>query len=101
MVDEASLTDDGTRFLVEQLHLIQSKIKEMNNRVNFAEESQRKTSSEKTCDIKDPSDIRTKGCGKRMQSYKDKSTSKPRICHGCGQRGVSHDKRNCPVLHDE
>ncbi|KAG6414010.1 hypothetical protein SASPL_126726 [Salvia splendens] len=44
--------------------------------------------------------IKDIGCGKRMLSSKEKSTIKPRACHGCGLRGVSHDKRNYPDLHD-
>ncbi|XP_075515325.1 protein FAR1-RELATED SEQUENCE 5-like [Primulina tabacum] len=50
--------------------------------------------------IIDPSEIRKKGRGKRLKSSKKKSTSRGRQCHGCGRRGVSHDKRNCPNLQD-
>ena len=62
--------------------------------------SQKGERSNKSRKIGDSSGIRTKGCGKRMLSSKEKSILKPRACHGCGLRGVSHDKRNCPNLHD-
>ncbi|XP_074591173.1 catalase isozyme 2-like [Curcuma longa] len=48
--------------------------------------------------VSDPSLVRTKGCGKRLKSSKEKAVAKSRLCHGCGNRGVSHDKRNCPLL---
>lgn len=63
----------------------------MNKGTTFVEGSQRTISLEKT-NIDDPSEIRTKGCGKRFPSYKEKTASKSRICRGCGQHGVSHDK---------
>ena len=34
---------------------------------------------------------------KLLKSLKEKAT-KGRLCKGCNKRGVSHDKRNCPVL---
>ncbi|XP_073057388.1 protein FAR1-RELATED SEQUENCE 5-like [Primulina eburnea] len=45
-------------------------------------------------------EIRTKGRVKRLKSSKENSTSRARQCRGCGHRGVSHDKRNCPNLKD-
>lgn len=36
-----------------------------------------------------------------LKSSKENSNSNDRQCHGCGCRGVSHDKRNCPNLQDE
>ncbi|XP_042383552.1 uncharacterized protein LOC122003649 [Zingiber officinale] len=59
---------------------------------------QKRKSMDRSHNIIDPSSIRTKGCGKRLKSSKEKSTSKSRLCRGCGHRGVSHDKRNCPSL---
>lgn len=98
LIDDASLTIEGTKFLDEQLSEIHNRIREMNITSPTIQESQRKKSLDKGRNINDPSRIRTKGCGKRLQSSKEKSISKSRICRGCGLRGVSHDKRNCPNL---
>lgn len=62
--------------------------------------SQKKKIMDGVSCIIDPSDVRTKGCGKRLKSSKEKSTSKTRKCHGCERRGVIHDKCNCPNLRD-
>ncbi|XXG45971.1 hypothetical protein AAC387_Pa02g0919 [Persea americana] len=39
-----------------------------------------------------------KGRPKRLKSSRKKAQKKDRLCRGCNQRGVSHDKRNCPAL---
>ncbi|XP_057810058.1 uncharacterized protein LOC131024560 [Salvia miltiorrhiza] len=101
LIDDASLTDEGTKFLDEQFDYIHGKIKEMSISPTSIYESQIRKSLDKLRNISDPSEIRTKECGKRMLSSKEKSTLKARACHGCGLRGVSHDKRNCPNLHNE
>ncbi|KAH6800400.1 hypothetical protein C2S52_000864 [Perilla frutescens var. hirtella] len=100
LVDDASLTDERTKFLEEQLDYIHGKIKETNGGLTFTEGTQRKKTLEKRHNINDPYQIGTKGCGKRLPSSKEKSL-KTRVCYGCGKSGVSHDKRNCPSLHDE
>ncbi|KAG6390848.1 hypothetical protein SASPL_148593 [Salvia splendens] len=100
LIDYASLTDEGTKFLDEQLDYIHGKIKEMGISPTTMHRSQTRKSLDKTKTIGDPSKIRSKGCGKRMLSSKEKSILKTRACHGCGLRGASHDKRNCPKLQD-
>ncbi|XP_074560094.1 protein FAR1-RELATED SEQUENCE 5-like [Curcuma longa] len=98
LIDDASLTDEGTNFLEEQFDCIYNKIQEINISKKCGSGSQTKKSLDRNPVIIDPSLIRTKGCGKRLKSSKERSTSKSRLCHGCGNRGVSHDKRNCPLL---
>ncbi|XP_073271500.1 protein FAR1-RELATED SEQUENCE 5-like [Primulina huaijiensis] len=100
LVDVASLTVEGTNFLSAQFDYIGSKMKEMNIDTTLSGGSQSRRATDGTIGIIDPSDIRTKGCGKRLKSSKEKSTSKGRLCRGCGLRGVLHDKRNCPNLQD-
>ncbi|KZV13530.1 protein FAR-RED ELONGATED HYPOCOTYL 3-like, partial [Dorcoceras hygrometricum] len=100
LVDEASLTDEGTKFLDEQFDHIYTKIKYMNSSRTFDSRNLRKRTMDGARGIIDPAEIRTKGRGKRMKSSKEKSTLKSRQCRGCGLRGVSHDKRNCPKLQD-
>ncbi|XP_074585556.1 protein FAR1-RELATED SEQUENCE 5-like [Curcuma longa] len=98
LIDDASLTDEGTNFLDEQFDCIYKKIQAINISKKGNDGSQRNKSTQGTPVIIDPSLVRTKGCGKRLKSAKEQSTSKSRLCHGCGHRGVSHDKRNCPLL---
>ncbi|KAL1540606.1 hypothetical protein AAHA92_24934 [Salvia divinorum] len=100
LIDDASLTDERTKFLDEQLDYIHGKIEEMSISPTTKYCTQRRKNLDKSINIGDPSQIRTKGCGKRMLSSKEKSTVKPRACRGCGLRRVSHDKRNCPDLYD-
>lgn len=100
LIDIASLTEEGTNFLVEQFDDIDIKMKEMNISKKLSSGSQSRRAVRGTIGIIDPSEIRTKGCGKRLKSSKENSNSKGRQCRGCGLRGVSHDKRNCPNLQD-
>ena len=46
----------------------------------------------------EPPHATTKGRPKRLKSSREKAQKKDRLCRGCNQRGVSHDKRNCPAL---
>ncbi|XP_073133316.1 protein FAR1-RELATED SEQUENCE 5-like [Henckelia pumila] len=99
LVDAASMTKEGTKFLHEQFDLIDCKMKELNISIpSRAHESESSRIMNGPIGIIDPCVIRTKGCGKRLKSSKEKSISKGRQCRGCGKRGVSHDKRNCPNL---
>ena len=48
-----------------------------------------------------PAQSKTKGSGKRWKSGKELALDhlgKDRLCHGCNQRGVGHDKRTCPAI---
>ncbi|XP_073137665.1 protein FAR1-RELATED SEQUENCE 5-like [Henckelia pumila] len=100
IVDEASLTDERTKLMEEQLDSLYYKIREINSSRNLSMGRQRKRTIDGPLDILDPFEVRTKRCGKRLKSAKEKSISRVRQCHGCGLRGVSHDKRNCPNLRD-
>ncbi|XP_073017887.1 protein FAR1-RELATED SEQUENCE 5-like [Primulina eburnea] len=100
LIDVASFIDEGTNFLTEQFDFIDSKMKEMNINRTLRSGIQSRRSLDGAIGIIDPSEIRTKGRGKRLKSSKEKSTSRDIQCRGCGRRGVSHDKRNCPNLID-
>ncbi|XP_073148882.1 uncharacterized protein [Henckelia pumila] len=76
-------------------------MKELNICIPSSNASENRRSMDGASAIIDPCVIRTKGCGKRFKSSKEKATSKGRQCRGCGHRGVSHDKRNCPNLLDK
>ncbi|XP_073048393.1 protein FAR1-RELATED SEQUENCE 5-like [Primulina eburnea] len=100
LVDIASLTVEGTNFLAAQFDCIDSKMKDLNVNTTLSGGSQSRRATDRAIGIIDPQNIRTKGCGKRLKSSKEKSTSQGRKCRGCGRRGVQHDKRNCPNLQD-
>nr|XP_048332906.1 protein FAR1-RELATED SEQUENCE 5-like [Ziziphus jujuba var. spinosa] len=55
--------------------------------------------------LKDPSQVRTKGCRKRLKGEKEKVTNaakyRGRHCNGCGKIDQVHDKRNCQVLNNQ
>ncbi|XP_073126237.1 protein FAR1-RELATED SEQUENCE 5-like [Henckelia pumila] len=101
LVDAASMIEEGTKFLHEQFDHIDCKMKELNICIPSRNASENRRSVDKAIAIIDPCVIRTKGCEKRLNSTKEKATSKGRQCRGCGRRGVSHDKRNCPNLLDK
>ena len=71
LIDDASLTDEGTGFLDEQFDYIYGKIKEMNIGRTLSNGSQRKKIMDGAPTINDPSEVRTKGCGKRIKSSKE------------------------------
>ncbi|XP_042446485.1 protein FAR1-RELATED SEQUENCE 5-like [Zingiber officinale] len=98
VIDVASLIDEGINLLDDQFDCIYSKIQELNISRKSDNQSQRKKGIDGGPSIVDPSLVRAKGCGKRLKSSKEMSTSKSKLCHGCGHQGVSHDKRNCPLL---
>ncbi|XP_060671316.1 protein FAR1-RELATED SEQUENCE 5-like [Ziziphus jujuba] len=54
--------------------------------------------------LKDPSQVRTKGCGRRLKGEKEKATNatkyRGRRCNGCGKLDQAHDRRNCPILNN-
>ncbi|KAG6402666.1 hypothetical protein SASPL_134868 [Salvia splendens] len=62
LIDYASLTDEGTKFLNEQLDSLHGKIKEMGASSTTVPSSQTRKNLDKPRNIGDPSNIRTKGC---------------------------------------
>ncbi|XP_015891017.3 protein FAR-RED ELONGATED HYPOCOTYL 3-like [Ziziphus jujuba] len=54
--------------------------------------------------LKDPSQVRAKGCERRLKGGKEKATNaakyRGRRCNGRGKIDQAHNKRNCPVLNN-
>ncbi|XP_073051310.1 uncharacterized protein [Primulina eburnea] len=94
LIDVTSFSDEGTNFLTDQFDCIDSKMKEMNINRTLRSGIQSRRTLDGAIGIIDPSEIRTKGRGKRLKSSKEKSTSRDRQCRGCERRGVSHDKHD-------
>ncbi|XP_058202897.1 protein FAR1-RELATED SEQUENCE 5-like [Rhododendron vialii] len=96
-IDEAVVTKDGTQYVEELLSSGQKKLCDMKKVSQDDEGSAIQVSI--ICDhgLKEPLQVRAKGCGK-LKGGKEKAAKKARHCHGCGLTGQSHDKRNCQKL---
>ena len=99
VVDDACLTVECTNILLNELEMVHGKIKEMNSTHSAVLESIEKIGIKEPKSINNPTHVRSKRCGKRLKSSKEIAISNSRLCRGCGLRGQSHDKRNCPKLH--
>ncbi|KAF7142977.1 hypothetical protein RHSIM_Rhsim05G0122000 [Rhododendron simsii] len=98
LVEEAMITEDGTKFVDE---LLSSGIKKLCDMKKVSQDGQGSAIQVpiiRDHRLKDPLQVRAKGCGKRLKGGKEKAAKKARRCNGCGLTGQSHDKRNCPKL---
>ncbi|KAL8487829.1 hypothetical protein ACS0TY_024225 [Phlomoides rotata] len=97
LVDECSLTEARTNFLIEELQNLKKRATEIDDGV----EKDRQTngrSREFSQVVQDPHHVRAKGCGKRLKSSKEIAMSQSsRTCSVCSRNG--HDKQTCPDLH--
>ncbi|KAF7142669.1 hypothetical protein RHSIM_Rhsim05G0116800 [Rhododendron simsii] len=98
LIDEAVLTEDTTEFVEELLSSGQKKLCDMKKISEAGEKSAIQVSMSCEIGLKEPFQVRAKGCGKRLKGGKEKAAKKARRCNGCGLTGQSHDKRNCPKL---
>ncbi|CAA0825605.1 Protein FAR1-RELATED SEQUENCE 5 [Striga hermonthica] len=94
LIDDASLTEARSKFLMEKLKVLKWEVGEIDDKECMSKRLS-KSKDKETIFVCDPEPIRTKGCGKRLKSSKEKALSQSaRSCSLCGQRG--HDKRKCP-----
>ncbi|KAL2486310.1 Protein FAR1-RELATED SEQUENCE [Abeliophyllum distichum] len=97
IVDDAALTDARSTYLQGEFEKLHLRIKEIDIDGHNGIPTYSSKSRESQQFIEDPSEVRAKGCGKRMKSSKEKAISKcSRQCIACGVAG--HDKRTCPTL---
>jgi len=98
VIDEAAFSEDNTKELKELLLSTQMRFAAMNHGNMDVEGSINMPISldSQQLSLKEPSSVRTKGCGKQLKGEKEKAIKKARKCNGCGIVGVSHDKRNYP-----
>ncbi|KAL2558345.1 Protein FAR1-RELATED SEQUENCE [Forsythia ovata] len=96
LVDDASLTDARTSYLMEEFARVHVNVKALDDGGIIGLTRSRNKNTEERITIHDPSFVRAKGCGKRLKSSKEKAMAKSsRQCSACGQNG--HDKRTCPT----
>ncbi|KAL2466376.1 Protein FAR1-RELATED SEQUENCE [Abeliophyllum distichum] len=97
IVDDASLTNARSTYLQGEFEKLHLRIKEIDIDGHNGIRTYSSKSRESQQFIEDPSEVRAKGCGKRIKSSKEKAISKcSRQCSVCGVAG--HDKRTCPTL---
>ncbi|KAL8507076.1 hypothetical protein ACS0TY_017819 [Phlomoides rotata] len=83
LVDECSLTEARRIFLMGELKNLMVKAKDIDDDSNIGKRHSK--SREFTNIVRDPNPIRTKGCGKRIKSSKEKAMSQSsRTCSICG-----------------
>ncbi|KAL2475391.1 Protein FAR1-RELATED SEQUENCE [Abeliophyllum distichum] len=97
LVDDASLTDAISTYLLGEFENLHLRVKQIDIVENTDIPNYSSKSRESQQFIEDPSEVRAKGCDKRLKSSKEKAISKcNRQCSVCGIAG--HDKRTCPTL---
>ncbi|KAL2525374.1 Protein FAR1-RELATED SEQUENCE 5 [Abeliophyllum distichum] len=97
LVDEGSLTDARSTFLLSEFQSLRIRVKDIDTGGDVGMSRNRNSSLEETQVVCDPNPVRAKGCGKRLKSGKEKALSQSnRQCRACGTSG--HDRRTCPTL---
>ncbi|KAL2512113.1 Protein FAR1-RELATED SEQUENCE [Abeliophyllum distichum] len=97
LVDEGSLTDVRSTFLLSEFQSLRIRVKDIDTGGEVGMSRNRNKSVEETQVVCDPNPVRAKGCGKRLKSKKEKALSQSnRQCRACGTSG--HDRRTCPTL---
>ncbi|KAL2465088.1 Protein FAR1-RELATED SEQUENCE 5 [Abeliophyllum distichum] len=93
LVDEVSLTDVRSTFLLSEFQNLRIRVKDIDTGMS----RNRNKSVEETQVICDPNPVTAKGCGKRLKSGNEKALSQSnRQCHACGTS--DHDSRTCPYV---
>ncbi|KAL2465279.1 Protein FAR1-RELATED SEQUENCE 5 [Abeliophyllum distichum] len=72
LVDDASLTDARSTFLLDEFQSLRIRVKVIDSGSDIG--MSRNKTREETQVIRDPNPVRAKGCGKRLKSGKEKST---------------------------
>ncbi|KAL2517281.1 Protein FAR1-RELATED SEQUENCE [Abeliophyllum distichum] len=97
LVDEGSLTDARSTFLLSEFQNLCIRVKDIDTRGDVGMSRNRNSSLEETQVVCDPNPFRAKGCGKRLKSGKEKALSQSnRQCNAYSTSG--HDRRTCPTL---
>ncbi|KAL2462121.1 Protein FAR1-RELATED SEQUENCE [Abeliophyllum distichum] len=97
LVDDASSTDARSTYLLGEFKNLHLRVKQIDIVGNTGIPNYSSKSRESQQFIEDPSEVRAKGCSKRLKSSKEKAISKcNRQCSVCGV--ARHDKRTCPTL---
>ncbi|KAL2470733.1 Protein FAR1-RELATED SEQUENCE 5 [Abeliophyllum distichum] len=95
LVDDASLTDARSTFLLGEFQCLRIRVKDIDSGGDIG--MSRNKTREEIQVIRDPNPVKAKGCGKRLKSGKEKALSQSsRQCRACGNSG--HDKKTCPTL---
>ncbi|KAL2470935.1 Protein FAR1-RELATED SEQUENCE [Abeliophyllum distichum] len=97
LVDEGSLTDVRSTFLLSEFQSLCIRVKDIDTGGEVGMSRNRNKSVEETQVVCDPNPVRGKWCRKRLKSGKEKALFQSnRQCRACGTSG--HDRRTCPTL---
>ncbi|CAA0832607.1 Unknown protein [Striga hermonthica] len=97
LIDEASLTEARSKYLMEKIEVLKIEISGIDVEECTNKTLNRIKSRDEIVRVSDPEPVRTKGCGKRLKSGKEKSMSQSsRTCSFCHR--IGHDRRKCPDL---
>ncbi|KAL2484683.1 Protein FAR1-RELATED SEQUENCE [Abeliophyllum distichum] len=97
LVDEGSLTDARSTFLLSEFQSLRIRVNDIDTGGDVGMSRNRNKSLEETQIVCDPNPVRAKRCGKRLKLGKEKALSQSnRQCSACGISG--HDRRTCPML---
>ncbi|KAL2511988.1 Protein FAR1-RELATED SEQUENCE [Abeliophyllum distichum] len=85
IVDDASLTDERSTFLMGEFESLHIRVKEITDGGNIGSTRYKSITRPDSVTIQNPNAVKAKGCGKRLKSAKEKSISKQnRQCGFCG-----------------
>ncbi|KAL6209159.1 hypothetical protein ACLB2K_020102 [Fragaria x ananassa] len=93
VLDEASLSEESTKYLTDGLHSLRLGIKELLTSLGVEEVPVTKKRIPQQILIEEPSQSKAKGSGKRLKSSKEIAMSKQKNCGKCGRTG--HNIKTC------
>ncbi|KAL2475581.1 Protein FAR1-RELATED SEQUENCE [Abeliophyllum distichum] len=97
LVDEGSLTDARSTFLLSEFQNLCIRVKDIDTGGDVGMSRNRNKSVKKTQVVCDSNPVRAKGCVKCLKSRKEKALFQSnRQCLASGTSG--HDRRTCPTL---
>ncbi|KAL2527066.1 Protein FAR1-RELATED SEQUENCE [Abeliophyllum distichum] len=97
LVDEGSLTNARSTFLLSEFQSLHIRVKEIDTSGDIGMSRNRNNSHEETQVVCDHNPVKAKRCEKRLKSRKEKTLFQSnRQCRACGTSG--HDRITCPTL---
>lgn len=96
IVEDALLNEEKYKLAFSALESLKCTFNTMSNNYGGQSSTPSITHSERI--FNEPKKVRAKGSGKRLKGGKETSTKNDRRCKGCGLKGQSQDKRNCPLI---
>ncbi|XP_050378184.1 protein FAR1-RELATED SEQUENCE 5-like [Argentina anserina] len=87
LIDEASLSQEATKYFTDGLNSLRVGIKELHSSLGVEESPSTSKRKPEQILIEEPSQVKAKGSGKRLKSSKEIAMNKQKHCGKCGQTG--------------